>query len=202
MSAADPFVETFVVAATISARLHDVIRLAEDISIAAMNAKTIAARAGDQARGFGPITDFIDDLARNATRLARRVSAESETLSRITAQRYRAYHADRRLAVVGAQAADLDNFISLAPAIERERAEVARLARAFADSQRELLSCLDEIDSIVRATHMIAITSRIEASNTAIHRDSLRAIAESVAASAEAIRAAVQDCRLRLAATD
>lgn len=202
MSAADPFVETFVVAATISARLHDVIRLAEDISIAAMNAKTIAARAGDQARGFGPITDFIDDLARNATRLARRVSAESETLSRITAQRYRAYHADRRLAVVGAQAADLDNFTSLAPAIERERAEVARLARAFADSQRELLSCLDEIDSIVRATHMIAITSRIEASNTAIHRDSLRAIAESVAASAEAIRAAVQDCRLRLAATD
>jgi ODP family beta lactamase len=43
-----------------------VMNVAKDISLAAANAKAIAFRAGEKAKGFQPITDFINELTKDA----------------------------------------------------------------------------------------------------------------------------------------
>ena len=48
---------------TIAAQLSGVMEVARGISLGAANAKATSARAGEKARGFQPITDFIDELA-------------------------------------------------------------------------------------------------------------------------------------------
>lgn len=48
-----------VAVASITTELSDVVDIAKEISLAAANAKAIAFRAGDKAKGFLPITDFI-----------------------------------------------------------------------------------------------------------------------------------------------
>ena len=54
----------FIAVATITSELSAVVVIAKEISLAAANAKAIAFRAGDKAKGFQPITDFISDLAK------------------------------------------------------------------------------------------------------------------------------------------
>ena len=52
-----------ITAATVTAELSKVKKIAKEMSIAVMNAKAISHRAGDAALGFRPITDFIDEMA-------------------------------------------------------------------------------------------------------------------------------------------
>ena len=49
----------FVAVASIATELSAVMDVAKEISLAAANAKAIAFRAGEKAKGFQPITDFI-----------------------------------------------------------------------------------------------------------------------------------------------
>ncbi len=56
----------FVAVASIAAELSAVMNVAKDISLAAANAKAIAFRAGEKVKGFQPITDFINDLTKDA----------------------------------------------------------------------------------------------------------------------------------------
>jgi hypothetical protein len=59
----------FVAVASIAAELSAVMHVAKEISLAAANAKAIAFRAGEKAKGFQPITDFINELAKETIEL-------------------------------------------------------------------------------------------------------------------------------------
>jgi len=54
----------FIAVASITSELSAVVVIAKEISLAAANAKAIAFRAGDKAKGYQPITDFINELAK------------------------------------------------------------------------------------------------------------------------------------------
>ena len=64
----------FLAVASVQAELFAVTHISKRISLSAKNAKAIAARAGSQALGFHPITDFIDDVATNITMLVEKIN--------------------------------------------------------------------------------------------------------------------------------
>ena len=79
----------YVAAVTIAATLDKVIPVAENISLGAMNTMALTARAEQSARGFRPITDFMQELANDVRRLTGDVNRVALEVSR-TGRRSRA----------------------------------------------------------------------------------------------------------------
>ena len=76
-----------ITAATVTAELSKVKKIAKEMSIAVMNAKAISHRAGDAALGFRPITDFIDEMAQDVMQLVIKISKEAFQLSQMAVER-------------------------------------------------------------------------------------------------------------------
>nr|WP_239649681.1 hypothetical protein [Methylocucumis oryzae] len=79
----------FVAVASITSELSAVMVVAKEISLAAANAKAIAFRAGDKAKGFQPITDFINELAKETIELVTAINIYALSLYRLTVNEYR-----------------------------------------------------------------------------------------------------------------
>lgn len=186
-------------AASISADLHEVSRIAKHISIGVKNAKAVAARAGDQARGFQPITDFINEMAMdimglvkhidraalNVTKMAAMHSHTLDTLSRI--EKSRIESEGLKYAAVIPQVAE-----TVREDLEKQRSKL----RAHA---RELQHLLDDIERRVRAAQVISNTSRVEAARAKEYRANLEAVAENLEQETNAIKERVIRCQKRLA---
>jgi hypothetical protein len=78
LNSSDIAVQTAEVAAT----LKSVQRTAWGITLVSINAKILTAQAGQQAAGFGPITDYISENARNSMDLVKAINKESLNVSR------------------------------------------------------------------------------------------------------------------------
>lgn len=62
--------------------LKSVLEQANEISLQAMNAKSVVSRAGVNARAIQPITDHINDFAKNIIDLVTQISLKSLEISR------------------------------------------------------------------------------------------------------------------------
>ncbi len=94
----------FVAVASIAAELSAVMEVAKEISLAAANAKAIAFRAGEKAKGFQPITDFINELAKDTIQLVNNINEHALKLYRLTVKQHRMTEACRRFEMVAAAA--------------------------------------------------------------------------------------------------
>jgi hypothetical protein len=79
----------FVAVASIAAELSAVMHVAKEISLAAANAKAIAFRAGEKAKGFQPITDFINELAKETIELVNDINEHALLLYQMTVDEHR-----------------------------------------------------------------------------------------------------------------
>jgi len=96
----------FVVAAIVAADLFTVRTIAREIALGAKNAKVLAVRVGDRARGFQPLTAFIDDLASQTIGLADKVDRESLALSRVAVAEARTADSQGRFVAARANVGD------------------------------------------------------------------------------------------------
>ena len=78
----------FIAVASITSELSAVMVVAKEISLAAANAKAIAFRAGDKAKGFQPITDFINELAKETIELVTNINIYALVLYRLTVDEF------------------------------------------------------------------------------------------------------------------
>jgi len=78
----------FIAVASITSELSAVMVVAKEISLAAANAKAIAFRAGDKAKGFQPITDFINELAKETIELVTKINVHALLLYRLTVDEF------------------------------------------------------------------------------------------------------------------
>ncbi|MGD0473000.1 MAG: chemotaxis protein [Candidatus Velthaea sp.] len=183
----------FVSVATVAASLGQVRRIARELSLAAINAKVIALRAGSQAAGFRPITDFIDETARATAKLGNAIEAGTLAVSRSAVSERRSAEALRRLRRAatgsGSAAKSLDAVI--------ERCDAARivLSESVTRSIRSLDNLLDEIDAHMRSISVITVQSRVEARQAGAYRVDLEAVAASMSGAAEQVTAIVQQSR-------
>lgn len=188
----------FVAVASIAAELSAVMEVAKEISLAAANAKAIAFRAGEKAKGFQPITDFINELAKETIELVNNINEHALKLYRLTVKEHRMTEACLRFEKVAATTTDAVYANSLAVPLQQVRQRQLACRRQFAAHVSELLAQLAEVMHPARAARVIAANSRIEASQAGEYLQSLQAVAESVDNAAQIIHDKVHKCRSAL----
>jgi len=190
----------FIAVASIAAELTSVMEVAKEISLAAANAKAIAFRAGEKAKGFQPITDYINELAKDAMDLVTRIHEHATLLYRMTVSEHRMEYTNSQLqkiaATVVATKAPYADSLAKPMSMFKEKRKAEHFA--FIDQANGLLMQLTEIMYPARAARVIAANSRIEASQAGEYMQSLQAVAESVDHAAQVINDKVHKCRSAL----
>lgn len=190
----------FVAVASIAAELSAVMQVAKEISLAAANAKAIAFRAGEQAKGFQPITDFINELAKETIELVTGINLQAVDLYQLTVNEYRATETYNILTRVQLDV-NRTNAVykdSVVQSLGIAKADMMAQRQEFSKHVVELLDQLQEVMHPARAARVIAANSRIEASQAGEYLQSLQAVAESVDTAAQIIHDNVQRCRSAL----
>jgi methyl-accepting chemotaxis protein len=188
----------FVAVASITSELSAVMVVAKEISLAAANAKAIAFRAGDKAKGFQPITDFINELAKETIELVTDINVYALLLYRLTVNEYRRTSAYNRFEQAAKLAENAAYGATMQGPVDTAKTRMQDCQRQFKRDVTHLLSQLEAVMHHARAARVIAANSRIEASQAGEYLQSLQAVAESVDKAAHTIHDNVQRCRVAL----
>lgn len=190
--------EVLVSVTVIAAELSEVMKIAKEISIGAKNAKAIAARAGDKARGFQPITNFIDDMARHTLTMVRQIDQEALHISRIASQEIRINDAKRRMDEVVKRVEHPSVIKSFQNVVTNVDAQSMELRGQFNKRLILLAELLDNINSDMRAATAISSSCRVEASRAEEFRQGLGVVADNLEKAVEVIKQHVKECSSRL----
>ncbi len=185
----------FVTAATLAGHLFRVMHIARLMSISASNAKGVAARAGEKAMGFRPITDFITEMANDTIHHATSINHHALTVSRLSvaARRTRMAEAYLDRALAGLESPHQKDLLQRVIQDAEERH--AALERQIHETIGVLDQELDEIRQSMRGANIIVTNSRTEAARAGEFRPYLESIADSVEEAANDIQKEVGICR-------
>jgi hypothetical protein len=185
-------------AASISADLGEVSEIARHISIGVKNAKAIAARAGDQARGFQPITDFINEMALEIIRLVGAIDIAALNVTRIATTHSRSLDVYDRVNDVLCSEEPIRYKHQLKDVVKNLEDNVDIIRQALRKQARELDLLLGEIMQKVKAAQVIASSSRVEAARAADYRQNLEGVAANLESETNKIKERVSRCQNRL----
>lgn len=169
-----------ITAATITADLSKVKKIAKEMSIAVMNAKAISHRAGDAALGFRPITDFIDEMAQDVMKLVIKISKEAFQLSQVAIERAHIIKTKEQYNRVLENAKDAKYINSLKPSVTRINNQYLDYKNTLQKSIKHLSLLLEEIQNSTKGSQVLSTTSRVEASRAGGFRASLEVVAENL----------------------
>jgi methyl-accepting chemotaxis protein len=188
----------FIAVASITSELSAVMVVAKEISLAAANAKAIAFRAGDKAKGFQPITDFINELAKETIELVTNINIYALVLYRLTVDEFQRTVAYNKFDLAAKMAEGAPYAKSMQQPLDQAQQSMQDCQRQFKRDVSQLLGQLEAVMHHARAARVIAANSRIEASQAGEYLQSLQAVAESVDKAAHTIHDNVQRCRIAL----
>jgi methyl-accepting chemotaxis protein len=188
----------FIAVASITSELSAVMVVAKEISLAAANAKAIAFRAGDKAKGFQPITDFINELAKETIELVTNINIYALVLYRLTVDEFQKTIAYNKFELAAKMAENAEYAKTMQGPLDNAKLSMQDCQRQFKRDVSQLLGQLEAVMHHARAARVIAANSRIEASQAGEYLQSLQAVAESVDKAAHTIHDNVQRCRIAL----
>jgi len=137
--------------------------ISKRISLSAKNAKAIAARAGSQALGFHPITDFIDDVASNITQLVEKINVDALRLSSLAISNRNRHKTLERIKVSQNSLGKRSEACGLDGSIKIMDKTKDQFLIEYQRKSSDLLELLAEIRTQLQAAEMICTTSRTEA---------------------------------------
>ena len=188
--------EFFVNTAACVGALCRVEQTAAELSLAAKNAKAIAYRACTRAMGFKPLTDFIDEMGRETSRLVADINATALRIARRAVDEVRLGDAGRRLRrAQGALPAGEGYVAALIATLD---GEIAANRAAMDAGLARLLELLGAINQRMRAAAVISTRARVEATQAGDYERGLQLVADTVERSAATIRTIIARCDQQL----
>ena len=187
-----------ITAATVTAELSKVKKIAKEMSIAVMNAKAISHRAGDAALGFRPITDFIDEMAQDVMQLVIKISKEAFHLSQMAVERTHIINTETQYNRVLKNGSDARYIDSLKPATQKIHQQYFNYQETLQRNIIGLTLLLDEIQSSTKGSQVLSTTSRVEASSAGVFRASLEVVAGNLEEATDKIRNLVKASQNKL----
>ncbi len=190
---------TFISVAHVASELFKAQSIAEELSITSKNARALAVRAGSTAAGFNEITRFIEGLSKLTIEAATSVNTIAISQTKIAANLFRTHGFIMRLNKVEYEAkenqADIINDI-----YNKVDSERKQLERKISSSLRELIDRLDETKMELRATQVVSVVSRVEASRASEDfQGSLNSVADKVSSAGSRINGHLETARKHLA---
>jgi len=187
-----------ITAATVTAELSKVKKIAKEMSIAVMNAKAISHRAGEAALGFRPITDFIDEMAQDVMQLVIKISKEAFHLSQMSIERTHIINTETKYKLILKNAKDAAHVDSLKPAIKKIQQQRFNYQETLQKNIINLTLLLDEIQNSTKGSQVLSTTSRVEASSADTFRASLEVVADNLEQATDRIRMLVKNSSNKL----
>ena len=190
--------ETFISVAHVASELFKAQAIAEELSITSKNARALAVRAGSTAAGFNEITRFIEGLSKLTIEAARSVNTIAISQTKIAASLFRTGGFITRLNRVKYEPKEgqVDEIKTISDSVNDER---RILERQISSSLRNLIEQLDETKMELRATQVVSVVSRVEASRaTEEFQGSLNAVADKVSSAGERINSHLASARRHL----
>lgn len=187
-----------ITAASVTAELSKVRKIAKEMSIAVMNAKAISHRAGEAALGFRPITDFIDEMAQDVMQLVIKISQEAFQLSQMAVERTHLINTEnqyKRVLKNGEEAPFID---SLKPAVQKIHNQYLNYQETLQKNIVRLTLLLDDIQTSTKGSQVLSTTSRVEASRARGFSASLEVVAENLEQATDKIRTLVKKSQNKL----
>ncbi|MDQ7050714.1 MAG: hypothetical protein Q9M92_14730 [Enterobacterales bacterium] len=190
---------TFISVAHVASELFKAQSIAEELSITSKNARALAVRAGSTAAGFNEITRFIEGLSKLTIEAATSVNTIAISQTKIAANLFRTHGFIVRLNKVNYQAKEnqpdiIDNIF------QKVDSERKQLERKISSSLRELIDRLDETKMELRATQVVSVVSRVEASRASEEfQGSLNSVADKVSSAGSRINSHLETARKHLA---
>lgn len=189
--------DTFISVAHVASELFKAQSIAEELSITSKNARALAVRAGSTAAGFNEITRFIEGLSKLTIEAARTVNTIAIAQTKIASDLFRAQGFINRLDKVDYHPEGINE---LTPIYEDVNAMRKTLGRKIKISLRELVDRLDETKMELRATQVVSVVSKVEASRAhEDFQDSLNSVADKVSSAGERINSHLEKARRHLA---
>jgi len=187
-----------ITAATVTAELSNVRKIAKEMSIAVMNAKAISHRAGEAALGFRPITDFIDEMAQDVMQLVIKISKEAFELSQMAVERTHIINTEQQYNRVLASGKDARYIDSLKPVVNKIHRQYLVYQETLQKNIVRLTLLLDDIQSSTKGSQVLSTTSRVEASRARNFSASLEVVADNLEQATDKIRYHVKSSRNKL----
>lgn len=184
--------------ASITSELRAVVVISKEISLAAANAKAIAFRAGDKAKGFQPITDFINDLAKETIDRVDTINVLARILCQVTVNGYRKAKALNKFEQVTKISGTAVYANTIQGPLADAKIVTQEYQRQFNKEVNLLLNQLETVMQQAQTARIIATYSRIEASQSGEYLQSLQAVAQNVDKAAHSIHNNVQRCIMAL----
>lgn len=184
--------EFFVSTAACVGALCSVQQTAIELSLAAKNAKAIAYRAGTRAVGFKPLTDYIDEMGRDTSRLVAQIDATALAIARRAVDEVRLVDANERLR--RARAAMPPEETAVAALLVAVEEELAANRQDITRGLRRLYQLLGDINQRMRAAAVISTRARVEATQAGEYERGLQLVADTVERSATTIRTIITRC--------
>jgi len=188
----------FVSSTSVAAELFVVAGVARAMSISVKNAKAIANRAGVKARGFSPITDFIDEMSIETMKLVNLINKDSIELSRLAINELRIRDAVEKFRKVSETASDAKYVSSLIEPIKKLKKIQYEEQVKLHSYARKLKDLMDDISKKMSVASVIVSNSRIEAVNAEEYRSNLESIANDIESACATIRERVNSSEQRL----
>ncbi|WP_028878429.1 hypothetical protein [Terasakiella pusilla] len=186
----------FITAVAVSARLGFVLKEAKNISLEAMNAKALVARAGENVRTFKPITDYMVELANDTIRLVDDINREALGISKASLIALRGNEAVNHFNGAKQKAGNAIYRDSFEPALRSAEKDLHSYQQNLLRNVRRLNELLEEIESRMLAANVVTSTSRLEAATVSkLYRANFEAIVAKFEQAAKNIRAIVRECR-------
>jgi len=170
-------------AVSVAADLSDVKAQGEAISLEAMNAKVLVARAGSMGLGFRPITDFMVQLAEDTIRLVREIEAEALAVAHQAVERLRTANAVKlaRKAEAISRSTNAKWGDQLRIFVEQVNARDQQTVSELLGHAQRLTKLLDEIASQMLAARAVSSSIRIESATIeARHSQSFQSVANNL----------------------
>jgi len=188
----------FVSSTSVAAELFVVAGVARAMSISVKNAKAIANRAGVKARGFSPITDFIDEMSIETMKLVNLINKNSIELSRVAINELRIRDAVEKFQKITETAADAKYISSLNEPVKQLKQIQCEERAKLHSYARKLKDLMEDISRKMSVASVIVCNSRIEAVNAEEYRSNLESIANDIESACATIRERVSSSEQRL----
>ncbi|MCU7837395.1 MAG: hypothetical protein KZQ83_19415 [gamma proteobacterium symbiont of Taylorina sp.] len=194
----DSSARQFLAIASVQSELFAVKHISKRISLSAKNAKAIAARAGSQAMGFHPITDFIDDVAINITHLVEKINAEALRLSSYAIANRNRSRTIEKMTLASNDMLKYADHKGIKIRLEELKKKKKQFLIEYGRKNSDLLELLAEIRNQLQAAEMICTTSRTEATRAGDFQSNLEVVADEVFLAVSNIKETLQSSKNHL----
>jgi hypothetical protein len=198
MSQQNNAADTFISVAHVASELFKAQSIAEELSITSKNARALAVRAGSTAAGFNEITRFIEGLSKMTIEAASTVNIIAISQTKIAADLFRTSGFISRLNRVEYEPREGQQD-EIKDIHERVDSEKRKLELKISSSLRDLMERLNETKMELRATQVVSVVSRVEASRASEDfQGSLNAVADKVSSAGSRINEHLECARRHL----